>query len=120
MENQRKFPRVAFRDPVTCRIPGAVPFGENVNRDIGGCVCFDISRGGMRLRTNDFIPLSTEVVFSVPLGKEDVAEVAGKVVWAQKYPHAEQYQIGVRFLDETENFQGKRDLDRMLEQLDPR
>jgi len=119
MDNKRKFQRVSFRDPVGCQIPGSIPFGETVSEDFGGCLCFDISKGGMRLRSNEFVPLSTEMVFRVPLGPEDVVEVAGEVVWTQKYPHAEQYQLGVRFLDEDRNFQGKRILDQMIEQTDP-
>jgi len=93
--------------------------GESVSGDFGGCLCYDISKGGMRLRSNDFVPLSTEMVFRVPLGPEDVVEMAGEVVWTQKYPHAESYQLGVQFLEKENTAQGKRVLDQMIEQRDP-
>ncbi len=88
MDERRKFPRTAFRE--------AVRYGFEGNR-FGGWLGCDLSEGGIRLHVNGFVPLKTEIKLTFSLGTRHVPDLRGRVVWVQKVPCSEGYQLGVEF-----------------------
>ncbi|MCA9400343.1 MAG: PilZ domain-containing protein [Candidatus Omnitrophica bacterium] len=88
-EEKRKQTRVIFRE--------SVQYSTNVQSDLKGSIALDISRGGLRILLNDFIPLNTEVKLTMALDQGRVIEGSGKVVWVIKMPHNEKYQAGIEF-----------------------
>lgn len=92
---QRKFPRITFRNPVGYRFPD-----KNV---LSGSVAYDLSEGGVRLWVEDFLPLNSEVVVSLQLKPEREVALAARIAWIQKVPHADSFHVGCEFLGNREN-----------------
>ncbi len=93
VQNHRRFRRVIFREPyqlVTDR-------GES----LGASVAFDLSVGGIRLRTEDFLPVNSRVSIRFSCSDNRVVNLNGRVAWVQKVPHSDIYQAGLEF-DESE------------------
>jgi uncharacterized protein (TIGR02266 family) len=88
----RKYPRVAFRMPVKYRLNEVAPFcGE---------LAQDLSEGGMRIRSNEFLPLGSRVSVRLQLDKDPrLVDVEGRVVWVKFIPYSEVYQLGIEFED---------------------
>jgi len=99
---KRQFKRAVFRE--------AVQYQAREASDYGGCLAHDVSEGGIRINSNDFIPLDTEVSLSIRLHSDHVAELAARVVWIQKLPYAERYQVGLEFVHGSSNMESKEDI----------
>jgi Tfp pilus assembly protein PilZ len=96
---QRRFPRVAFRRPVRFRPEEDVLFSSYLAKDI--------SQGGLRFNSGNFIPVGEQVKLQIKLGQEDrVLDVLGKVVWAKYVPSFDMYQLGVKFKGDASYAQG--------------
>ncbi len=93
--DNRKFPRVEFRQPVQYRFP-EIP-------TLSGCVGYDLSCSGVRFRTEEFLAVDAQVVVNLVLNSEREALLDARVVWAQKVPHSESYYVGCEFLDNRDN-----------------
>jgi c-di-GMP-binding flagellar brake protein YcgR len=106
MEEKRRYRRVNFREPVLYR-----PLNSQQET---GCLGYDISSGGVRCAVNDFIPLGQELNLTLHLKNEQVVELTGRIVWIQKSPHSENYQVGLRFLNPEKISPAKQVLDRLL------
>ncbi len=93
--DQRKFPRTGFREPVQYR---------SLDKDIFiGSAGYDLSEGGVRFATEDFIPLNSEVMINLQFKPEREAKLAARVVWIQKVPHSDNYHVGCEFLGNRDN-----------------
>jgi len=57
----------------------------------------DLSKGGVRVRVDDFIPLDTELTLRIWLNDEEVVECAGRIVWIEKARFGDSYQAGLEF-----------------------
>lgn len=95
LEDKRKFPRKEFRQAVQYRFPEATV--------LNGSIGFDLSEGGVRFRTEDFVPLDAQVVINLQLKAEREATLVARVVWVQKVPHGDNFHIGCEFLESREN-----------------
>lgn len=97
---KRQFRRISFKKPLE--------FQTVEHRDGQPCllqaatVSCDISEAGLRLYIYDFIPLGQELIFHFYLSEEVPLKISGKVVWEQKVPHGEMYQIGIKFIENKE------------------
>lgn len=97
---KRRFRRVNFKKPLE--------FQTVEQRDGQPClvkaatVSCDISEDGLRLYTYDFVPLGQELVLHFYLSEDIPLKVSGKVVWVQKIPHGEMYQVGIKFVENKE------------------
>lgn len=87
--DKRAFKRVRLSEPVRFEFRNPAHYG--------GCLSADISEGGVRLRVNEFIALGEEISVNIQLSPKKMVEGVGKVVWVQKMPYADQYQIGLEF-----------------------
>lgn len=95
LADNRKFPRAEFREAVAYRFPE--------NSVFNGSVGYDLSQGGVRFRTEDFLPHDAQVVVNLQLKIDQEATLDARVVWVQKVPHAEIYQVGCEFLENRDN-----------------
>ncbi len=91
-KEQRRSLRLNFRDSVHFRVDThALP---------KGCASVDLSEGGIRIYSNDLIPLDT--VMQLRINFQDsskFADVHGKVAWVRIIPHSERYEIGIEFVN---------------------
>jgi len=62
-----------------------------------GCVCRDLSEGGIRILLKDYIPLNTELSLKIRLDDERIIECTGRVVWVERSRFGETYQAGLDF-----------------------
>jgi Tfp pilus assembly protein PilZ len=88
----RKHPRVSFKRAVKVKL---------VEADIScGELAQDLSEGGIRVRSNVFIPVGEQVSVGLQLKDSDkVVELIGTVKWVRINPLSESYQLGVEFAD---------------------
>lgn len=96
-QEQRRFPRVALNSEVKFQIRQSNKFG--LTR------CRDISEGGVRILTEDFVPLGTAMKLEIILknGLKCIDAIA-EVVWLARMPHSERYQLGLRFCEMSESY----------------
>ncbi len=107
MQEQRRFKRADFRQPYQ--------LDSERGQLIGACVACDLSAGGVRLRGEQFVPLHSRirVKFAVEDGQPLILE--GRVVWVQRVPHSEEYQIGVEFDESDTNMYPRSRIYRYIE-----
>ena len=64
-----------------------------------GSVTKDISEGGMRFKTNEFISLACRLVVEItlPMAPKPIKAIS-KVAWIRKLSSGDQYELGNQFL----------------------
>ena len=103
MDEKRTARRVIFRRPIEFEVLGGsfpaveAGLGEVQGKCFGGCLGFDLSLGGIRLYANDFVPVETVLTVRFSVFNEHVISAEGRVVWVQRIPHSEYYQVGLQF-----------------------
>jgi len=97
VKERRVFPRVNARLPLQFK---------DIQRPIeasSGALTRDISGGGARFLSNDFISIFTRIMLEVSLPSfSRPVKAISKVAWIQKLPSSSQYDVGVQFLDMTD------------------
>jgi len=89
-KEQRQSLRVSLYSPLRFQIKSSRKFGSTVSRDI--------SLGGIRFLTDNFVPVGTSMILEVNLGDTpNIVNAIADVVWTQKLPHTDRYQMGLRF-----------------------
>lgn len=89
MEDKRRFRRIPFREPVQ--------FRSKDHAEPAGCVAYDLSERGIRLNSQNFIAVKEELALTLQMDFGTQIDVQGRVVWVQRVPHAEYYQVGLEF-----------------------
>ena len=97
VKERRRHPRVNAHLPLQYK---------DVQRPIetySGTLSRDISEGGVRFISNEFLSIFTRLLLevSVPSLSRPLKAIS-KVAWIQKIPRSNQYNVGVRFMDMTE------------------
>ena len=65
-----------------------------------GSLTKDISEGGIRFKTNEFISLACRLVVEIALPTvQRPVKVISKVAWIRKLSSGEQYELGNQFLE---------------------
>lgn len=87
---------------------------------IESAVVKNISRGGVKLRVDEFIPIQDRLYIYLHLPSHQTIEVQVKPAWIVEIPHLNKYEVGARFVgmreeDENaiENFQYQALLEKM-------
>lgn len=94
LEDKNKDKRVSRRKIVSA----SVRYEMKSTREFGSALACDISEGGLRLNFNKFIPSNTDFLLQLNLpSAAKVINAVGKVMWAQRIPHSERYQLGISF-----------------------
>ena len=89
-QERRQSERVISRCPLRYQFKGQPNFYDTVTRDI--------SAGGLRFITNQFIPAFAELFLELSLRPAaEPLQVPAKVTWIQKVPHSDQYHVGACF-----------------------
>ena len=96
VEERRRFPRAESILPVkykNLRNLGLMPAGS---------LSKDISEGGVRFKTSEFISLACRLVveISLPADPKPIKAIS-KVAWIRKVPAGDNYEIGNHFLEIT-------------------
>lgn len=97
VKEKRRFPRIDARLPLQFK---------DVQRPIEtytGTLTGDISEGGVRFVSDEFLSIFTRLLLevSVPSFSRPIKAIS-KVAWIQKISGGNQYSVGVRFMDMTE------------------
>jgi c-di-GMP-binding flagellar brake protein YcgR len=107
--DKRRFPRLSFKEAVKFQI------GEYTLPD--GSLSKDLSRGGISLTVNEFIPVKAPVIVYLQKNEESrVVELRGTVAWVKIIPESERFQIGIQFCDIDES--ARREVNRIVVALD--
>ncbi|MDP8299377.1 MAG: PilZ domain-containing protein [Candidatus Tantalella remota] len=74
--------------------------GDKGDASNSGTVTNNLSEGGVRFRTKDFISRSSRMMMEVdvPLAGKSVQAIS-KVAWIRKAPNGDDYDIGGQFLE---------------------
>jgi Tfp pilus assembly protein PilZ len=79
-------------------VSASVRYEMKSTREFGSALACDISEGGLRLNFNKFIPSNTDFLLQLNLpSAAKIINAVGKVMWAQRIPHSERYQLGISF-----------------------
>ena len=62
----------------------------------------NISRGGVRIRVDAFIPIQNRLYIYLQLPTHQTIEVQVKPAWIVELPHLGKYELGARFVDMKE------------------
>ncbi len=92
---------------------------------IESAVIKNISRGGLKLRVDDFVPIQDRLYVYVHLPTHQTLEIQVRPAWIVELPHLNKYEIGARFVDmreedesAIENFQYQALLEKMPSRAD--
>ena len=92
--DSRRFTRVPFKRPVRF---SAFNSSQTVSH-----IAQDLSQGGLRMLSSEFIPVNSLVGIQIQLkDREMVMDVQGRVVWVRYNPMTETYQMGLEFADDA-------------------
>ena len=58
----------------------------------------DISEGGIRFRTNHFIPVHHRLLFRINVPNQKMIEAVTRPAWIREIPSLNQYDIGAEFI----------------------
>jgi len=90
-QEKRDSERLALSDPIRYCQKGSQRFGNTVGRDI--------SNSGIGFISNEFFPVSTQLIFEVQHPKtHGFVKAVGEVVWISNQAHSERFSIGARFI----------------------
>ena len=94
IEEKRRYPRVESNLPLQYK---------NIKKLSGvsmGSLASNISAGGIRFKTNEFISLACRLVVEINLPTiPKPIKAISKVAWIRKLPVGEQYELGIQFLE---------------------
>ncbi len=62
----------------------------------------DISEGGIRFRTNHFIPVHNKLLFRIQIPNSKFIEAVARPTWIREIPNLRQFDIGAQFISLTE------------------
>jgi len=112
---KRRYKRIVFREAIEFHVLPGGPAGHGVPLpSFGGCLSWDLSEGGLRFRAYSFIPLNTDLSVEFSIDHDQSVTLIARVVWVQKLPHSEQYNLGLEFAKTPQNIHGQRLLHRYL------
>ena len=96
IEEKRRHPRVESNLPVQYR---------NLKKVVAlptGSLSTNISEGGVRFKSNEFISLACRLILEITLPTTSrPIKAISKVAWIRKLPSGEAYELGNQFIDMT-------------------
>ena len=91
MKEKRQNPRVGISFPVEC-----VSLPER--KEMFYTVSKDLSLGGIKILSEDFLPTGKDLRINVNLINE-MASAKAKVIWCNKEPYSDRYYAGLKFFE---------------------
>lgn len=89
-KDNRRFPRVELRTPVTYQVRG--------ESRIDNTICDNISLGGLGFVSERFIPPATPLMLEINIFSRTLRAI-GKVTRTQPLPHSYRNHIGLEFIE---------------------
>lgn len=91
---RRQHPRIRTRIPLEYKNL------RGVGKEIKGVLAKDISEGGIRFTSSEFLSLANRLVvtINIPTSARQVKAIA-KIAWIKKLPSGDTYEIGNQFLE---------------------
>ena len=90
---KRQFPRAS------CEIESSfTSLSEDIPQYKRDTLVRDISEGGLRFRTNHFIPVHEKLLFRISLPKTMAIEAVAQPAWIREMPVLSQYDVGAKFI----------------------
>ena len=62
----------------------------------------DLSQGGIRFRTPNFIPVQNKLLFQIIIPNQKAIEAVAQPAWIREIPPVSQYEVGAKFLSISE------------------
>ncbi len=90
MEERRRYPRYDVSFPIECKRTGITRYFYTVTKDL--------SLGGVKLLSNDFIPKGEVFKSSLNLVKQ-VFDFQAKIAWCSREKYSDRYLAGVEFIN---------------------
>ena len=85
---------------VECELPSKFRnLDPNCPQKIVEAIVKNISRGGVRIRMDDFVPIQCHLCIYLTLPNHDTIEVRIAPAWIVELPHSGKYEMGARFLE---------------------
>lgn len=91
MEERRLSKRITFKEAVRYELKDPAYFK--------GCVAYDLSETGVRLRLTEFLPINTEIILNIQLMNGKNVDCMGRIAWVSQIPFMDHYQVGVEFFN---------------------
>lgn len=91
---RRKFHRISAHIPVRYR-----KLGDPHGISIVGAISRNISSGGIRLRTSEFVSKACRLIMELDIPSSKPVKIISKVAWIRKEPFGEAYDTGNQFLE---------------------
>lgn len=98
MDDKRKFPRVGVSFPVECKTLPARSYFYTVSKDL--------SLGGMKIISNNFLPKDDTLKVNINL-IDNMLNLKAKVTWCNKERLSERYSTGLEFIETPKNSKEK-------------
>ncbi len=98
MDDKRKFPRIGVSFPVECKALPARSYFYTVSKDL--------SLGGMKIVSNNFLPKDDTLKVNINL-IDSILNLKAKVSWCNKERLSERYSTGLEFIETPENSKEK-------------
>lgn len=94
-KERRSFKRKNIHASIRYELKSSLEYGSVLTRDM--------SESGIRINFEKFIPYNTDMILQMKLpALPKVINTIGKVVWSQRIPHSDRYQLGLKFEGVTE------------------
>lgn len=85
----------------------ALHYQSTQSSQFGDSLTLNVSKGGLRLDSADFLPMGSELELSFG-SEEEMINCIGRVVWVEKNRYNDRYYLGVQFLEtEAQSFKDK-------------
>ena len=80
-------------------LSGSIRYQHKGSQRFGNSIGRDISMGGIGFVSDEFFPISTQLVFEVQHPERpEFIKAVGKVSWISNQPHSDRYSVGAEFL----------------------
>ena len=90
-KEKRSSERLTLSSPIRYRRKGSQLFGNTIARDI--------SNRGIGFVSNEFFPISTQLIFEIQHPKtHEFIKAVGEVAWVSNQAYSERFSIGARFI----------------------
>ena len=91
-ENKRVLERIHLATPIRYQKKGSQGFGNFMGRDI--------SANGIGFVSNEFFPVSTQLIFEFQQPKaNNYIKAVGEVVWISSQSYSERFSAGAKFIE---------------------
>lgn len=80
------------------RFRASLPVQYRYLTKINNALTHDLSENGLSFTTSDFIPVNTQLFVAI-FTKEEPLRAGSRVVWVQKVPFSDRYNVGLKFTD---------------------